>query len=88
MIKRSDLLALSFYEKSPFTGSDKGMRYRVEKVTDEANEAFFQATVWREPFAFDHTPDEEKTVHREAFSEDGLLELITWMNDEGHNAIS
>ena len=33
MIKRKDLLALSFYEKSPFTGSEGPMNYRVEKVT-------------------------------------------------------
>ena len=32
MIDRHSLLALNFYKKSPFTGSDGNMRYRVEKI--------------------------------------------------------
>ena len=32
MIDRHSLLALNFYKKSPFTGSDGNMRYLVEKI--------------------------------------------------------
>ena len=35
MIKRPDLLALEFYKSRPFKGSDKGIRYMIEKQTVE-----------------------------------------------------
>ena len=50
MIDRHSLLALNFYKKSPFTGSDGNMRYRVEKIefpipdTEDEKEVKLQAT--------------------------------------------
>ena len=38
MIQRKDLLALSFYKKLPFHGSDQGKRYRVEKFVQKVAE--------------------------------------------------
>ena len=35
MIDRKDLLALAFYKRSAFTGSDKGLCYRIEKTEKE-----------------------------------------------------
>ena len=57
MIKRKDLLALSFYEKSPFTGSEGPMNYRVEKITQktadgDGEEKLLQATIWPGPLCF------------------------------------
>lgn len=40
MIERKELLDLAFYEKLPFKGSDKNMRYKIGKVMigeDEEN---------------------------------------------------
>lgn len=81
MIVRSDLLALDYYKKAVFTGSEKGMRYRVERI-EEDETPFFLATVWPEPYNFVTTPDEQKTSSREEFSEEGLLLLIDWMNEQ------
>lgn len=111
MIERKDLLALNFYKTSPFTGSDDGMRYRVEKIitleptedegaaetakqadastTEASTDAQpknvevmrLQATVWPEPFSYDHTPDDKKVRHVADFSEEGLIALTAWMNE-------
>ena len=35
MTHREDLLSLGFYERSPYTGSDGLMRYRIEKEEDK-----------------------------------------------------
>lgn len=35
MVNRRDLLHLSFYQKSPFLGSDGPLRYRIEKAEVE-----------------------------------------------------
>lgn len=35
MIKRPELLALEFYKSRPFKGSDKGIRYMIQKDTVE-----------------------------------------------------
>lgn len=38
MIQRKDLLALNFYKKLPFHGSDGNKRYRVEKCIEKITE--------------------------------------------------
>ena len=38
MIQRKDLLALNFYKKLPFHGSDGEKRYRVEKFVQKVTE--------------------------------------------------
>lgn len=83
MIKRKDLLALSFYERSPFTGSDKQMNYRVEKVTDpDQGKKLLQATVWPGPLCFPLAEETSKKTKTADFSDNGLEQLVQWMNEE------
>ena len=84
MINRKELLSLNFYKSKPFTGSDGNLRYRVEKIEDpsDATQTLLQATVWPGPYAFAKTPDEKKAHHTAAFSEEGLQELVDWMNTQ------
>ncbi len=93
MIKRSDLLALNFYKSSPFTGSMNGLRYRVERITPkpaenaDASEAqdlepYLLASAWHGPFAYDHTPAEEITTFTAPFSEEGLVKVVDWLNEQ------
>ncbi len=80
MVSRSDLFALSYYKKAAFTGSDKNLCYRIERVGDD--DIFkLQATVWDGPFNFESTPDEKKTRHLEEFSEEGLCAIAEWINN-------
>lgn len=79
MIRRSDLLTLNFYQKSPFTGSHNGKCYRIEKVTADETEQL-QATIWPGPYCYDATPEDQKIVHTESFSEDGMEAVAAWLN--------
>ena len=79
MINRTDLFHLEYYKKNPFTGSDHGMRYRIERM-EEGENTFFRATVYPEPFAFDHTPEEQKCAKDFPFEEDALDAITDWLN--------
>jgi hypothetical protein len=80
MILREDILSMEFLKKSEFTGSNSGMRYRLEKEEGE-NGAQLKCTVWPEPFNFFKTPESEKTVSFFDFSDDGVTDAVGWMND-------
>ena len=81
MTHREDLLSLGFYERSPYTGSDGLMRYRIEKEEDkEAGRKELVCTVWPGPYSFDHTDDTQKDSFRADFSEDGMNEIIKELN--------
>ena len=93
MIERKRLLALAFYNKEHFSGSDRerNLRFRVEKVTPKppedapdtpGEEPYFLGTVWPEPYSFEATADEKKVTHKEVFSEEGLCALVDWMNTQ------
>jgi len=82
MIDRKRLFALDFYKLAPcFTGSDKNKNYKIERVQDkEADTTEFKATLWPGPMNFANTADELKISKSAEFSEEGLQELVDWMN--------
>ena len=49
MIERKDVMPVNFLKKENFTGSDTGMRYRMEKASKE-EETVLKVTVWPEPY--------------------------------------
>ena len=81
MIEKDKILSLEFYNyKGIFSGSLKGMRYRIEKIKQEDETDKFLVSVWDEPYSFDATP-EEKIVQKEiVFSEEGRGEVVKWLN--------
>ena len=95
-ITKYDLLPLSFLKKSPYTGSKRTLRYRIEKTEvtvpsaepsegENAEEAAPARTVlrvytWTGPYAFDLTPAEEKSQADFDFSDEGLNEIIPYLN--------
>lgn len=83
MIERKRLLSLGYYAKAPsFTGSDGNKNYKIEKFEDEeSSEKMLKATVWPGPLCLDKTDDEKKQYLTASFSEDGLADLVTWMNN-------
>lgn len=94
MIERKRLLALDFYKKEHFSGSDAGlnMRYRIERIVPKLPEdapegtpepaPLFRATIWPEPYSYEATDPALFVTHEEPFSEDGLLALTDWMNTQ------
>lgn len=81
MVQRKDLLHLSFYEKSPYLGSDGPLRYRIEKSTAEEKEVL-RVTIWPGPFSYDKTPDEKKSSKDFEFLEDALDEICEWLSEQ------
>ncbi len=90
MIQRSDILPMAFLKKSDFTGSHKGMRYRLDRQSrdilsdageKEGTEEFLLCTIWPEPLNYISTPEEKKTRKEFSFDEDGVVDAVAWMND-------
>lgn len=79
MVQRKDLLHLSFYEKSPYLGSDGPLRYRIEKSTAEEKEVL-RVTIWPGPFSYDKTPEEKMSSKNFEFSEEALDEICEWIS--------
>lgn len=82
MIERKRLLSIGYYKKAPsFTGSDKNKCYKIEKFLEEGSEEpVFKATMWPGPYSSENTPDELKISNTAPFTEEGLQELVDWMN--------
>lgn len=81
MIDLTGCVALPFLAKQTYYGSYKGMRFALSKVTVE-DEAKIQATIWPEPYGEAATPDDKKTQETFPFDKDGLLQSVSWMNEQ------
>ncbi|MDO4296351.1 MAG: hypothetical protein Q4D90_09385 [bacterium] len=81
MINLSGMISLALLKKETFTGSERGMRFRLAKVSDEAEGDRLEAVVWPEPFQFSATEEEKKERAYFSFSQEGLTEAVAWMNE-------
>ena len=92
MITRTDILALEFIKKSPYTGSYKKMRYRLEMIKEkemkvvegeekEVDVAKLLTTAYPGPFCFAKAPKEHFISAIFPFSEEGILQAIDYLND-------
>ena len=81
MIQREDILSMAYLKKTEYTGSHKGMRYRMEKK-EEGDKTVLLVTVWPEPFNYFKTPEDKKIRNSFTFDEDGVVDAIAWMNDQ------
>lgn len=79
IFQRKDLFTLNYYKKKPYTASCNGTRIKLYKESDEERSWLTLAT-WPEPFAFDKTADELKSYQKFPYSEEGILEIIEWLN--------
>ena len=87
MIDIKDVMPIPFLQKEPFTGSWKGMRYRMEKFEQPSTEdsespvTLLKVTNWPQPFCFDKTPDSEKQSTTFEFSKEGIEQAVNWLNE-------
>ena len=79
MIERKDILSLNFLKKLPFTGSYKGMRYRISKMPGGKSDELL-VVIWAEPYSYDATPQEQKEEKCFPFSEEGIAQAVDWLN--------
>ena len=89
MIEEKDILNIGYYHcGQAFTGSYRGMRYRIareplEDVRFKKNEEKFNAklklSVWDEPYAYDHTDKEAIKDEYFEYSSGGLKEIVAYL---------
>lgn len=86
-ITRRDILPLSFLKKSAYTGSKRGLRYKMEKAEtkaeteNESSKTVLRVYTWRGIFAFDNTPENEMTVKDFEFNDAGIDSALDYLND-------
>ena len=73
-------MPVNFLKKEKFTGSHKGLRFRMEKL-EENEETFLFVSVWPEPYSYDFTPEEEKEHLKTSFDADGIARGVDWINE-------
>ncbi len=79
-----------YIKLEPFTGSYNGMRYRIwtvkEKFSEDGSEKLSDAKVmaaaYPEPYSFEITEDDKKTIKEFDFSKEGLEKAIEWLSAE------
>ena len=77
MIKKETFMPIQFFKKEAFTGSMKGMRYRVAESGEE-----LEAVVYPGPYCYEVTPQEQKTRKTFPFSQEGIDQAVDWINDQ------
>ena len=66
MVKREDLYGIAYYKKSAYYGSAKpDIRFRIALDMEKGK---LEAAVWKEPYCYDVTPEEE--IERKEFPAD------------------
>ena len=91
MVDIKDVLSFSYYTyKQPFTGSDKGKRYRIVRLEKDilgedgietSKETVFQVSLWKDYLSYENTPKEEMKIKEFDFSSDGLIKVVDWINE-------
>lgn len=80
MITNEDILNMNFYKKEKFTGSCRGMRYLIRRDSLPEENDVFSVTVWRGPYNYNTTPEEEKTTCCFPFTPEGKQQVVDWLN--------
>ncbi|KAB1440138.1 GNAT family acetyltransferase [Candidatus Galacturonibacter soehngenii] len=81
MLEKEKFISLNFLKKETFTGSLKGMRYRLcKEVQDE--KSLLKVTIWPEPYCFEVTNEEQKQSVVFEFSNEGKDMAVDWLNEQ------
>ena len=81
MFDKDHFVSINILKKEVYSGSMKGMRYRLEK-TGEKEALKILVHIWPEPFCFDKTEDEKKISNEFEFSKDGMNQIVIWLNEQ------
>ena len=79
MVRRLDLMALTFYKKEPLTGSLLKMRYRIS-LKGEGEEAELSVVLYPDEVCFEKTDESKKQYYSFPFSDDGLEQIAEFLN--------
>lgn len=73
----SNKISLNFIKKEVVTGSDNGMRFRLEKSGDN-----ILVWAWPEPYCFAKTQNELKVSETFPLTAEGKEEAVSWLNEQ------
>lgn len=79
MISPQDLLSFAFYKKEKFTGSFRGMRYLIQKASENDSD-IFEIFTWPGPYNFASTEDSKKIRKTFPFEADSLEGIAAYLN--------
>ena len=83
VIEDRNFMPLAYYKKEPFTGSFKGMRYRIESMKNEEGKLTdLKVTAWPQPFSFECTDEEKMKSASFPFNEEGRAQIREWLDNE------
>lgn len=77
MLEDITLYSTSYYERSVFKGSYRGMNFHLQKAGDEENPEL-EAIAWKGPFILEKT-QEEKVTKKFEFSDAGIEAASEWL---------
>lgn len=80
MIERKDLFSIPFYDKTNYSGSYQGMRFRIEKQKQEEQVSLL-VTYWPGPYCFTATDRALMNSRTFSYSPEGLDEACQWLNE-------
>ncbi|HIQ75680.1 MAG TPA: hypothetical protein IAA51_14865 [Candidatus Cottocaccamicrobium excrementipullorum] len=84
MLERKGFMPINYLKKESYTGSYKGMRFKMVKAQDDQGEeekTVLRVYHWPEPYGFDATKEELKTSRDFSFDEEGIQAGIDWLNE-------
>lgn len=85
MVIRKDLLSMGYYKLTKFKGSDRDMRFVIEKnhIEEEGKDPVdtMKCTRWFGPLSYEKTDPAIMEIHEEEFSEAGLDKICDWLNE-------
>ena len=73
----SATISIQYIKKDDFTGSFKGMRYRLSKMGDG-----MEVVIWPGPYNYIKTPDQKKQRKEFALTIEGKEEAVKWLNEQ------
>ena len=93
MVDRKMILSTSFYALEHYSGSDNGIRYRIEATFAEDDEKKkkplgLKCTVWPEPMSYEATDPGLMTDKEFDFSEEGLDAVKEWLDSHPIKTVS
>lgn len=79
MIDLHGQAGLPYVNKGIYTGSYRGMRYRLRKA-EKDEEKYLEAVIYPEPYSFEATAEGEKTAEAFPFTDEGFEAAVAWLN--------
>lgn len=73
----SGTISIQYIKKDDFTGSHKGMRYRLSKAGDG-----MEVVIWPGPNNFIKTPETKKQKKEFPLTIEGKEEAVKWLNEQ------